>query len=140
MHTQTHTRWLLYHLLPRLSQLVSAEEVLQACQCVFVCMIFVWPCVPACVYAHAQVCDVLLFTKQNRHTVQLSLTLMKSSQTTLIPPEGHCQNNKQLGFFKESYLSWTGEGCVCVCILFAPVCVCLCVFKRCASVLTRAPC
>lgn len=61
------------------------------------------------------VCDVLLRTEQNRHIVQLSLTLMKSSQATLIPPEGHCQNNKQLGFFKESYLSWTGERCVCVC-------------------------
>lgn len=41
---------------------------------------------------------------------------MKSSQTTLIPPEGHCQNNKQLGFFKESYQSWTGEGFVCCCL------------------------
>lgn len=67
---------------------------------------------------------------------------MKSSQTTLILPEGHCQNNKQLGFFKERYLSWTGEGCVHVCL-----CVCVCmlvaprhVFKTCASILTRAPC
>lgn len=41
---------------------------------------------------------------------------MKSSQTTLIPPEGHCQNNKRPGFFKESYQSWTGERCVCVCV------------------------
>lgn len=51
---------------------------------------------------------------------------MKSSQTTLIPPEGHCQNSEQLGFFKESYQSWTGEGCVCagvwMCWLFAPLC------------------
>lgn len=60
---------------------------------------------------------------------------MKSSQTTLIPPEGHCQNNKQLGFFKESYLSWTGEGCVRVCFvcvypLFLRVCVCVTTLTR----------
>lgn len=102
-HTHIHTHWgrLLYHLLPRLSQLVSAEEVLQACQCVFAwCVWFWWMC---------GVCDVSLRTEQNRHIVQLSVTLMKSSQATLIPPEGHCQNNKQLGFFKGRYLSWTGE-------------------------------
>ena len=47
--------------------------------------------------------------------MQLSVTLISSSQDTLIPPEGHCQNNKQLGFFKESYLFWTGERCVNAC-------------------------
>lgn len=70
-------------------------------------------CVSVCLCVFWCVCDVLLKTEQNRHTVQLSLTLIKSSQATLIPPEGHCQNNKQLGFFKESYLSRTGERRVC---------------------------
>lgn len=48
---------------------------------------------------------------------------MKSSQTTLIPPEGHCQNNKQLGFFKESYQSGTGEGFVCCCVDVSAFCL-----------------
>lgn len=55
-HTDTQWRQLLHHLLPRLSQLVSAEEVLQACQCVFVCQ-YVRVCV--CmnfVRLHVRVC------------------------------------------------------------------------------------
>lgn len=77
------------------------------------------------------VCDVSHRTEQNRHIVQLSVTLMKSSQATLIPPEGHCQNNKQLGFFKERYLSWTGERCV---HMYVGVHVLHC--ETCASVMT----
>lgn len=65
--------------------------------------------------------------------MQLSLTLMKSSQTTLIPPEGHCQNNKQLGFFKESYLSWTGEQCVHACVCVCALCTYVCVQDMCIS-------